>query len=337
MKTPPVSLLLGVCLLLLSGLRVSAVSLSLSPNLQQFFFRDSVSLSCVGDGQTADGQTVKRTTGGQTDPCGSGFGTFDGSSCTVPVLSPSDSGVYWCETSSGQSSLQVNISVTSSARLILEIPALPVLTGSDVTLRCRNKDKKRVKAFFFRGGVHLGSGPDGGFTISRVQQSDEGLYSCSTDKLGLSPHSWLRVRDPPPPPPSLPPLPPPSPPPPPPPHPHPPPSSPSTSSLPVPVIAALVPVVVLVLLVLGVLVLWRRKHKGTEEVTYGQVVIRGQRSAGRSTAQPSDPEVVYSSVRAGTEEVTYGQVVIKGQRSAGRSTAQPSDPEVVYSSVRAGK
>ncbi|KAF3698459.1 hypothetical protein EXN66_Car014140 [Channa argus] len=35
-------------------------------------------------------------------------------------------------------------------------------------------------------------------------------------------------------------------------------------------------------------------------------------------------------------EVTYGQIVIKNQKKAGRRTEQATDPDVLYSSVRAG-
>ncbi|XP_026225252.1 low affinity immunoglobulin gamma Fc region receptor II-like [Anabas testudineus] len=110
-------------------------------------------------------------------------------------LDQSDSGVYWCETSSGRSRDQINFTV-SGRDLILEIPALPVLTGSDVTLRCRNRNDETVAAYFFINRILSGSGSE--FILSRVQPSDEGLYSCSTDTLGESPQSWLRVRDPPP-------------------------------------------------------------------------------------------------------------------------------------------
>ncbi|XP_033182615.1 low affinity immunoglobulin gamma Fc region receptor III-like [Anabas testudineus] len=174
------------------------VSLNLSPNLQQFFERDSVSLSCVEDGQTVDG-TVKRTRGGQTEDCGapgSSFGNFTGSSCIISELLQSDSGVYWCETSSGRSRDQINFTV-SGGELILEIPALPVLTGSDVTLRCRNRNGETVAAYFFKNNFSY-DGSKSEFILSRVQPFDEGLYSCSTDTLGESPQSWLRVRDPPP-------------------------------------------------------------------------------------------------------------------------------------------
>ncbi|KAF0028816.1 hypothetical protein F2P81_017921 [Scophthalmus maximus] len=175
--------LLGVSVLLLCAPTAAAVSLNVSPNLQQFFSDDSVSLSCVVGAQ-AGGQAVKRTAGGQTDLCGSGFGTFDGSSCTVSDF--------------------------ARCPFILEIPALPVTAGSEVTLRCRNKDGSTHAVYFFRNGVHIRDTTMQRvkveeFSVSEVQQSDEGLYWCSTDLLGPSHRSWLSVRAPPapPPPPSV--------------------------------------------------------------------------------------------------------------------------------------
>ncbi|XP_026188783.1 uncharacterized protein LOC113145851 isoform X4 [Mastacembelus armatus] len=244
----------GVSVLLLSELTVSAVSLGLSPNLQQFFSGDSVSLSCVEDGQTGGGWTVKRTRGNQTEDCGAA-GSGSGSSCILSSVSPSDSGLYWCGTSSGLSSDWINISV-SDGPFILEIPALPVLTGSDVTLCCRARNASTVEADLHKNGEFVAAG--GNFTIRKVQQSDEGLYWCHIDLSGSSPQSRLRVK----------------------------------------VSAALGSVVLLVLVVVLMLLLWR-KHKGPDEVTYSHVIIRGQRSAGETPAQSSEPDVVYSSVRSG--------------------------------------
>ncbi|XP_053272587.1 low affinity immunoglobulin gamma Fc region receptor II [Pleuronectes platessa] len=192
MKSVP--LLLGLSVLLLSGRTVSAVSLSVSPDLQQFFSEDSVSLSCVEGGQTG-GQIMKRTAGGQTGGCGQSFGTMSSSSCSFPHLSCSDSGVYWCETSDGQKSQQVNISVRDD-RVILQIPALPVHIGSDVTLRCRSKNGYFETAYFFRDNVHFSLKLNETWTIRDVRGTDEGKYSCSTETYG-SPYSWLRVAAPP--------------------------------------------------------------------------------------------------------------------------------------------
>ncbi|XP_030580910.1 uncharacterized protein LOC115777216, partial [Archocentrus centrarchus] len=177
------------CELLLSALTVSAVSLSVSPNLQQFFSgSSSVSLSCV------DGWTVRRTRGGLTEDCGAaaGFGKVNSSSCVLD-LSVSSDGSYFCVNPSGQQSDGVSITVSDKG-VILEIPALPVRTGSDVTLRCKPRDGSRPKSYFFRDGGELGSGPEGEWILSNIQKSDEGLYKCSTDTDSPSPQSRLRVR-----------------------------------------------------------------------------------------------------------------------------------------------
>ncbi|KAL4009419.1 hypothetical protein ACER0C_003271 [Sarotherodon galilaeus] len=200
MKYVSVSLA-GVCVLLVSALTVSAVSLSVSPNLQQFFRgSSSVYLSCVDDGQTADGWTVKRTRGGLTEDCGAapGFGRLLGSYCVVDLSAPIET--FWCEDSSGQQSDRVSFSVQSDTTgVILEIPALPVRTGSDVILRCRQRNGATVAAYFFIKGHEPENKTKPEHIITNITQADEGLYSCSTDQGGNSPNSSLRVRAPPPP------------------------------------------------------------------------------------------------------------------------------------------
>ena len=76
----------------------------------------------------------------------------------------------------------------------LEIPALPVLTGSDVTLRCRVRGGSTIPAYLFKTGERIRSDSKGEFIISNVQQSDEGFYSCSVDLAGETPSSRLRVK-----------------------------------------------------------------------------------------------------------------------------------------------
>ncbi|XP_054476566.1 low affinity immunoglobulin gamma Fc region receptor II-like [Anoplopoma fimbria] len=199
MKASSVSLVLGLAVLLF-GMTVSAVSLSVSPHRELFLRKDSVSLSCVEDGRTPDGWTVKRTTRGQTQTCDGvrqDFGGLNGSSCIVPNLVSSDSGVYWCETGAGQRSARVNISV-SSASVFLELPELPVIVGSDVTLRCKSRASSTQTVFFYSNESYIGHGLSGELTISDVQHSHEGLYWCSTG-LSWSYRTWLSVTDPPPP------------------------------------------------------------------------------------------------------------------------------------------
>ncbi|XP_024916795.1 uncharacterized protein LOC112487864 isoform X1 [Cynoglossus semilaevis] len=176
------SLILGLFMALRSGQTVSAVSLTVRPNLQQFFSKDVLYMSC-----DQGGQRIRRTTGGQTEPWTAQRQTG---------LSPSDSGLYWCETSDGRTSESVNITVVPpDCPLILEIPALPVMTGGTVTFLCRTKDGSRTAAFFFRNSTDIGGRTvHQQVTLGHIQPSDEGFYSCSTNLLGSSLKSWLRVQ-----------------------------------------------------------------------------------------------------------------------------------------------
>ncbi|XP_043954540.1 uncharacterized protein LOC122820909 [Gambusia affinis] len=191
MKSSSGRLLLGVSVLLLCGASAPPVFLSVSPNLQQFFTGDSsVSLNCLHDGRTAEGWTVRGTgPAGDCGPPGSGSGP----SCVLSLSGPS-AGRFWCEASSGQRSDNVSITVLGKG-LVLEIPALPVRAGCDVTLRCRRSNGDITAAFFFVGQRRLGSGPE--LVLQPVRRADEGSYWCSTDRFGRSPLSFLRVTDPP--------------------------------------------------------------------------------------------------------------------------------------------
>ncbi|CAI5657041.1 unnamed protein product [Oreochromis niloticus] len=300
MRTPSVALLLGVCVLLLSALTVSAVSLTVSPNLQQFFTGASVSLTCEGQ-LGSDGWTVKRDTGSGTESCGAGgrgFGRFNGPSCVFDEFKPV-SGVYWCEGEAGEKSEEVNITV-SDKDVILEIPALPVRTGSDVTLQCKKKTGGTDAAYFFFNGRPIRPKSEKNITIN-VQQSHEGLYWCANDEFGSSPQSFLRVRGPLPPtttttttttttetdvsyPPS--------------PSLHPSPLQPFV----IPVVAALVSLVLVSLVLVLVLVrlLWK-KHTVPNEASSNDVIYSDVTSRESSNKMPvSQPEMVYSTLRTNT-------------------------------------
>ncbi|KAK2863617.1 hypothetical protein Q5P01_003150 [Channa striata] len=89
------------------------------------------------------------------------------------------------------------LTVSADHPLTLKFSEYPVMTGSDVTLYCENVNGDFVKAYLFFNETKRGSEPQNMFTIHKVQRSDEGLYSCSTDEDGKSPQVWLRVQDPP--------------------------------------------------------------------------------------------------------------------------------------------
>ncbi|CAI5657261.1 unnamed protein product [Oreochromis niloticus] len=123
MRLLSVILLYGVCGQLLSAPTVSKAVLSCDDD----------------DGKTVDGWTVKRTRAGVTEMCGEAAGlALKNSLCQLELSNPSD-GAYFCESSSGQRSDEVNI-IVSAGSLILDIPSSPVWTGSNVTLLCQSKE-----------------------------------------------------------------------------------------------------------------------------------------------------------------------------------------------------
>ncbi|XP_064787035.1 low affinity immunoglobulin gamma Fc region receptor II-b-like [Oncorhynchus masou masou] len=128
---------------------------------------------------------------GNLSECSTDWGKHQGSSCIVS-LTPSSSGVYWCESGSGEHSNAVNITVHAGA-VILESPALPVTEGDYVTLRCRHQvTPSDLTAVFYKDGSLIRAESSGEITIPALSKSDEGLYKCSSSK-GESPESWMTV------------------------------------------------------------------------------------------------------------------------------------------------
>ncbi|KAM9485940.1 Fc receptor-like protein 5 [Salvelinus alpinus] len=186
------------CLLLLlfstlvySSLGHDGVSLSVLPDRSQFFEYESLIVSCEVQGNSA-GWTLKRyTSTGKLSACGTDWGKQQGSSCIVSLIL-SDSGVYWCESGSGEHSNAVNITVHAGA-VILESPALPVTEGDSVTLRCRYQGTPSdLTADFYKDGSLIRTETTGEMTIHAVSKSDEGLYKCSNSE-GESPETLMTL------------------------------------------------------------------------------------------------------------------------------------------------
>ncbi|XP_045567944.1 low affinity immunoglobulin gamma Fc region receptor II-like, partial [Salmo salar] len=166
-------------------------SLIVSPDRSQFFEYESVSLSCEVQGNSTGWRVVRNTSRGILSECSTDWGKQQGSSCIVSLIT-SDSGVYWCESGSGEHSNAVNITVPAGA-VILESPALPVTGGDSVTLRCRYQGTpSNLTAVFYKDGSLIRTETTGEMTIPAVSKSDEGLYKC-TNSEGESPESWMTV------------------------------------------------------------------------------------------------------------------------------------------------
>uniref|UniRef100_A0A8C2DR12 Ig-like domain-containing protein n=1 Tax=Cyprinus carpio TaxID=7962 RepID=A0A8C2DR12_CYPCA len=91
------------------------VSLIISPSRTQHFTSVSLSLSCE-DQSNSDRWRVRRYTDNeQLEDCSSSlWGSQTGSKCTINSTRTSDTGVYWCQSESGENYHPVNITVQLS-------------------------------------------------------------------------------------------------------------------------------------------------------------------------------------------------------------------------------
>ncbi|XP_073721044.1 Fc receptor-like protein 5 [Misgurnus anguillicaudatus] len=172
-----------------------SVSLIIRPNRSQHFSSESLSLSCE-DHSTSTGWTVRRytnTLGTSSSSVRRSTGTT--STCTISDLYTSDTGVYWCQSESGENLHPVNISV-HYGNAILDSPVHPVTEGDNLTLRClyRNKNPSTQRAEFYKDGSVVQTTGDM-MIIPKVSKSHEGFYYCKHPERGESPKSWISVRD----------------------------------------------------------------------------------------------------------------------------------------------
>ncbi|XP_034021072.1 low affinity immunoglobulin gamma Fc region receptor II-like [Thalassophryne amazonica] len=166
-------------------------SIRVVPNRSQFFMYESFSLSCGERGNWPEWTLKRNTTQHINKEC---LAKTKALNCTIIVSYPSDSGVYWCESKAGECRDAVNITVSREGA-ILESPALPVMEGHDVTLRCKYNRTFSPPADFYKDGRFIGNSSTGNLSIPKVSKSDEGLYSCHVSAGGQSPGSWLAVRE----------------------------------------------------------------------------------------------------------------------------------------------
>ncbi|XP_067255906.1 Fc receptor-like protein 5 isoform X1 [Chanodichthys erythropterus] len=167
----------------------SSVSLVINPSRSQHFSSDSLSLSCEDQSNSA-GWTVRRYTDKDTKTCS----TQTGSACVIESLSTSDTGVYWCQSESGEKHHPRNITV-HDGEVILVSSVDPVIEGETLTLHClhRSTNSSILSADFYKDGSLVQNQTTGGMSITTVSKSHEGFYYCKTER-GQSLHSWVSVR-----------------------------------------------------------------------------------------------------------------------------------------------
>ncbi|CAI5669102.1 unnamed protein product [Oreochromis niloticus] len=166
----------------------SAASLTVSPDRVQHFTSDSVSLTC--EGNFTEWRVRKFSEDGRLSDCR----RMTGSTCNINT-SKSDTGVYWCESGSGEFSSAVNITVQNDGNgPILVSPVHPVTEGASVSLSCSLKTQKILSnVFFYHNDKLIQNDPRGELKISAVSKSDEGFYKCQYSGRE-SAQSWMSVK-----------------------------------------------------------------------------------------------------------------------------------------------
>ncbi|KAL0153243.1 hypothetical protein M9458_051418 [Cirrhinus mrigala] len=166
-----------------------SVSLVVSPSRSQHFSSDSLSLSCEDQSNSA-GWTVRRYTDRNTEDCSK----QTGSTCRIVSLSTSDTGVYWCQSESGEKRHPLNITV-HDGDVILVSSVDPVIEGDTLTLHClhRSTNSPILRVDFYKDGSLIQNQTTGEMKITTVSKSHEGFYYCKTER-GQSLHSWISVR-----------------------------------------------------------------------------------------------------------------------------------------------
>uniref|UniRef100_A0AAZ1WVP7 Ig-like domain-containing protein n=1 Tax=Oreochromis aureus TaxID=47969 RepID=A0AAZ1WVP7_OREAU len=166
----------------------SAASLTVSPDRVQHFTSDSVSLTC--EGNFTEWRVRKFSEDGRLSDCR----RMTGSTCNINT-SESDTGVYWCESGSGEFSSAVNITVQNDGNgPILVSPVHPVTEGASVSLSCSLRTQKILSnVFFYHNDKLIQNDTRGELNISAVSKSDEGFYKCQYSGRE-SAQSWMSVK-----------------------------------------------------------------------------------------------------------------------------------------------
>uniref|UniRef100_A0A669C2D8 Ig-like domain-containing protein n=1 Tax=Oreochromis niloticus TaxID=8128 RepID=A0A669C2D8_ORENI len=165
----------------------SPASLTVSPNRVQHFIYDSVSLTCEGNVTEWRVKWFPKDGPLHYSNCR----RMTGSTCNISYILKSNTGVYWCESGSGEFSSAVNITVNGP---ILVSPVHPVTEGASVSLSCSLRTQKILSnVFFYHNDKLIQNDTRGELNISAVSKSDEGFYKCQYSGRE-SAQSWMSVN-----------------------------------------------------------------------------------------------------------------------------------------------
>ncbi|XP_023202151.1 obscurin-like isoform X1 [Xiphophorus maculatus] len=296
-----------------------AASLSVSPDREQHFTSESVTLNCGGN--STEWRVRRFSESGYLIVIVNCYywGKMSGSSCIVKNLSNPKS-VYWCESGSGEFSNAANIT-SHNEDLLLVSPVHPVTEGASVTLSCRLRGENQLSnVIFYHNDKLIQSDSRAELNISAVSQSDEGFYKCEHSGK-VSPQSWMAVKGV---------------------------SKPGSSSFPVLLVLGVVCGSVLVILLL-LLCCFRLSKGSSHRAIQSEIAYQGS-SIDQPLNQTSTNEYNLSSHdedEAG--DVTYAHIKFKKAKQATKSSkrgrvrhsaldvkGRPHDPEegTVYADVR---
>ncbi|XP_058874335.1 Fc receptor-like protein 5 [Acipenser ruthenus] len=153
--------------------------LTLHPAWAQIFTGETVTLSCEVEGGSAGWRFKQYRDGREEAGCSDQYSRRDEDSCTISNAQHYHSGVYWCESASGQErSNAVNLTV-SNEWVILQTPLQPAIEGDSLTLRCRVRTNYTfTRIVFFKDNEEIQSPNNTELSVDRVSKSDEGSYKC---------------------------------------------------------------------------------------------------------------------------------------------------------------
>ncbi|XP_012712547.1 low affinity immunoglobulin gamma Fc region receptor II [Fundulus heteroclitus] len=175
-----------------------AATLSIQPDRRQFFRYEAFNLSCAVSGNFS-GWTVMRNASEEFSPC-ENWGRPNRSSCINRSVYKSDNGRYWCQSEQGECSNTLDIRIHTGV-VILESPALPVMEGDNVMLRCSYKERydpnasSDFPAVFYQNDTFFGKRSEGKMILQKVSMSSKGFYKCQHPTKGESLPSWLEVKE----------------------------------------------------------------------------------------------------------------------------------------------
>ncbi|MGH0176388.1 UNVERIFIED_CONTAM: hypothetical protein FKN15_072834 [Acipenser sinensis] len=152
--------------------------LTLQSAWSQIFTGETVTLSCEVEGASADWRFKQYRDGREDAGCSDQYSRRDGNSCTISYSQHYHSGVYWCESASGQERSNAVTLTVSNGRVILQTPPQPVIEGDTLTLRCRVWSYTATRVVFYKDNKQLQSRAGTELSVDHVSKSDEGSYRC---------------------------------------------------------------------------------------------------------------------------------------------------------------